>query len=136
MDGLPTCPSPQWRLEVRLHIVRIYSGVTPYRDLPYERPVVECAHRIDGTAQCRLMHEHQTVTADLSGASVHRDKPAATDSPFSCTPRLLNDAGARQLVPGSVSAVSVENAPVADSSEAKSKTKSKLRGGFLAIAQT
>jgi hypothetical protein len=76
------------------------------------------------------MHEHQTVTADLSGASVHRDKPAATDSPFSCTPRLLNDAGARQLVPGSVSAVSVENAPVADSSEAKSKTKSKLRGGF------
>src|ERR1700675_3610518 len=77
MDGLPTCPSPKWRLEVRLHFGRIYSGVTPYRDLPSKRPVVECAHRIDGAAQCRLMHEHKSVTADLSGASVHRELPVS-----------------------------------------------------------
>jgi hypothetical protein len=77
MDGLPRCPSPKWRLEVRLHFVRIYSGVTPYRNLPSKRPVVECAHRIDGAAQCRLMHEHKSVSADLSGASVHRELPVS-----------------------------------------------------------
>ena len=51
----------------------------------------------------------------------------ATDSPFSCALRLLNEAGARQLVPVSLIAVSVWNAPVGDSREAKSKTKSRLR---------
>jgi len=34
MDGLPTCPSPKWHLEVRHHFVPIYSSVTIYRHLP------------------------------------------------------------------------------------------------------
>jgi hypothetical protein len=34
MDGLPTCSSPKWRLEVRHHFVPIYSSVTIYRHLP------------------------------------------------------------------------------------------------------
>src|ERR1700720_1125404 len=77
MEGLPTCPFPKWRLEARLNFVRVYSGVAPYRDLPYKRPVVECAHRIEGAAQCRLMHEHKSVAADLSGVSVHRELPVS-----------------------------------------------------------
>jgi hypothetical protein len=39
--ALPTCPSFKWHLEVRHHFVQIYSSVTIYRHLPFERPVAK-----------------------------------------------------------------------------------------------